>query len=560
MLPDFVPDGGEPSRDALVDGRCPLQRASCLLPMAAISLVALGGYAFTADQRSYYEDDFALRAWTVDHGWLGAYRDYQRCFGYIRPLGSLHILAWHRWLWDWPLLQQALMMTLHVAACLALFAWVRALCADIAAATAAALLLAAGHTYEGVVTWTSAGAGMLPAILLFLLSLTAYLRHLRLETRFGAWWAASFGLFCLSILFYDQHLGAAALFGLLALVTPCVTRRLRRGLGGLPFLVASAAVGLVQMHNAAQSTRPLEPSLRNVLAGAGVVLHEFWRLTLLKPLNDYKLRAGALAAVSEFLERDAWRLAGAIVTLVLGALAAGWVLQRRPASTPRTRHGLGLAVVGVSLTFVTLALMASQPHPLVHRRHTMFPALGLAMVVAALVYAARGLWTRRALAGLITAVALFASAYRLGYVYEWTTRARVQEAVLASLDVVQPPPTERDLLIIDGVRRYGQGFLNSWGLSSAYKLTRGTAVRIATILRCEGDTLVANGSWDVQSWPFDPSVARFFYWDARQRRLESSSFEAFVARNRQIHACAATTTAEPATFRPPNSAWTETLR
>ena len=87
---------------------------------------------------------------------------------------------------------------------------------------------------------------------------------------------------------------------------------------------------------------------------------------------------------------------------------------------------------------------------------------------------------------------------------------------------------DESILVIDGIRKYGRGFMNSWGLSSAFSLQHGVNVRIATVLRREADMLVANEPWDAYSWPVDETATRFFAWDEREQRLVPSNWQRFL--------------------------------
>ncbi len=87
--------------------------------------------------------------------------------------------------------------------------------------------------------------------------------------------------------------------------------------------------------------------------------------------------------------------------------------------------------------------------------------------------------------------------------------------------------------MIDGLRRYGRGFCDSWGLSGALKLRRGCDLRVTTVVRREGRRLVANNSWD-SSWEVDPHRAAFFVWYEPTASLKRISVDQYLARHPEL--------------------------
>lgn len=122
------------------------------------------------------------------------------------------------------------------------------------------------------------------------------------------------------------------------------------------------------------------------------------------------------------------------------------------------------------------------------------------------------------------------SIFRLGHTYEWTTRTRVTERLLACLDEAYPIAHPDDLLVMDGLRKYGRGFADSWGLSAAVSLRCGLPVRVTTRVRREGDQLYANDTWD-KAWEIDPAAARFFVWHEGSNSLRAVTREDFLTRH-----------------------------
>jgi len=544
--------------------------------LIGVVLVALAGYAFTLDQRAHYGDDYALRAMVVKHGWLAGYRHYSEQWGAIRPLGVLDILAWHKWLWGWPAVQQTLMLAMHVLVCLLLYRFVKDLTGDLSVGVVAAAVFAAWHSYTAAVAWSSHGAEALPAALTLLASLLLYNRYLHRGTRSGGWacWALSVCCFAASVMFHDQHLGAAALFSALALVsTPRVcaqdlsplrgsgsrfagnpgltpwaslfrrsaavgarpqrSARLRNLLGTWPFWAASGVVGLLAMATSSDTSRPVEPSVANVLTGLPQVVGTFWRTTVWQTLGQWALGTGVAVTFRTFLEADPHRLAAAIVVLLAGCALIWQCLRRVPSERAPFSGTLGLIVTGLLMVLTTLALMALVDRPLLLPRHTLWPAMGVAMVLAGVFGTLRGRWTRGAGAVALVALLFGLTLSRLGHTYEWTIRAHVTQRVLEAIATLEPTPSSGQLFVIDGVREYGRGFTCAWGLTNAVGLDRGVPVHVTTLLRRENGRLVANAAGQI-AWPVDPESTRFFLWDEKSEWLVASSLDEHIERHAEL--------------------------
>lgn len=522
------------------------RRRETIIALLAVCLIAVAGYAVTAAGRGFCSDDFALRKWFVEHGWLGAYGQYCQTLGINRPLGVLNILAWYGWLWSWPIAHQLLLTSLHAIVCILLFVLVRRLTADLVAAVTAAALFAAWHTATCVVVWTSAGGGLLPASAGLLLALILYLPHCANQspalknpnnekTRYRR---LSVAVFLLSVLFHDQHLGAAALFSALALLAPIgqkqklpLRSRLRSVARTWPYWAIAIAVGLISVRSSVGTSRPLKPAVGNLSDGVASVLRGFWAQSVTLPLEQFRLRSGPLAALSLWAEQDPTRLAFAASGVAAGCALLWITFRSRMDRSSRSGQLNLLAIIGALLLATSLGIMATRTNAALGPRHTFLPAMGVAMLVAA---AAAALWRvpspiiRSTMPIALIGLILGLSVFRLGHVYEWTIRSRISDRVLASLATIHPNPVEDELLVIDGVRKYGRGFMNSWGLSSAFSLDRGVNVRIATVLRRHANRLVANEPWDVYSWSVDTASTRFFTWDERAQRLLPSNWERFL--------------------------------
>jgi hypothetical protein len=492
--------------------------------------VAVAGAVFTLDGRGYYGDDFALRAMDLEHGWLGAYGHYAREWGLFRPLGVLDILAWHHGLWRWPVAQQALMVTLHAVMCLLFYRFVLKLTGDPAVAVVSGAVFAAWHACTDVVAWPSHGAEMLPAGIFFLGSLLLYLRHLRTVAPAGTqpFLLTAVLLFAVSVLFHDQHLGAAAMFSALAVLSRSPGGRVRRVVWTWPFWAVSALIGGVSVMTTAGTVRPLEPGLDNVIGGLIGVAETFWHTTLWQSAGQWVHRSGAVAMLQRQWTEDPQRLGLATLGVLVGCVLIA-CFRTRPHPTGTWRGMAKLTALGLVLAAVSMMLMAAAANPALLPRHTMWPGMGLAMVIGGVV----GFLRARSLHHLATAAAVLLvfglSMTRLGHVYEWNVRTGVMNGVLRSLARVEPAPADEQLIVIEGVRQYGRGFTAAWGLTNAYRVASGTSARITTLVRRENDGYVANAEGDI-AWPVDPATTRFFLWDEHTERLIPSNLDAYLSR------------------------------
>jgi hypothetical protein len=503
----------------------------------AVCLISLAGYVVTADQRGHYCDDFALRAQVVEHGWFGAYLDRWQEVGPIRPLGHLHIFAWHLWLWDSPAVAHVLAALWHVAVCLLLYRVVVELVRDARIGLAAAAIFAAWPSYTNVVCWTSTAASTLPTMAAFLGSLGFYVRYLCAEPRRSArrWWTLSLIGFGMSLLIYDQHLGSAAVFSALAVLMPRSGGRLRTLIGTLPFWACSAGVAIAYTAMSVGSDRPLHPSLSNVASSLGGTIMIFLDKAVSPGMADRWL--GRWGAPGEMIARDPYRLVLTLAGVLAGSLLT--VVALRSASTaPCARiDAVRLATAGGVLALVTLAILAARsPEPTIQARHTLIPAIAAGFGLV------RGARRRSVAVFAVTASVVALSVLRLGHVYEWTLRTRVTNGILDSVADLPRTPQPGELLVIDGVFDYGRGFQDSWGLSGAVSLAQGiracwacsNPVRVATTIRAEDGRLFANEAWDV-AWEVDLAATRFFRWDPSRHRLEPSSLPDHLSRHREIH-------------------------
>ena len=522
---------GEPSP---VQG-CWGRRAS-VPAMLAIALMCLCTYLPTVHQRSHYMDDYPNRM-AVERGnvW-GACLEYWAntgCgTGLVRPLGYVTIFSCQQWLWDYPVIQQAIMLAVCVAMCLLLYLVALRLTGDPGVALAAGAILAAWPSYTSVVVWVATGLQMLPAYATFLAALLLYLRHL---SAIGTWkwWAASLVVFAMSISFHNQHLGAVAAFSVLACMCGPAGRRMGLMLGPIPFWLLALVVGLTGMITARGSTHPLEPTVTNVIEGLGAVIGAFFSISLSEPVRCCLYGAGPRLSISRMMEADPALLVVSVLMLLTATGLAVTTLHRVRPSGPSEKASAKLAIVGAVIMLAGLVIMASRDRAVFWPRHTLLPAIGLSLVLGS---ALGVLQTRRVrtvgvvlLAGLLVGLSIF----RLGYTYEWTTRTRVTEEVLAALDELYPRARADDLLVIDGVRKYGPGFLRSWELCWALSIRRGTQVRVTTLVRREDDRLYANAAWE-RKWEIDPAAARFFSWCDDRRSLRAMTFEEFLARHPEL--------------------------
>ncbi len=511
-------------------------RVRCgLRPLTALLLIAwlcLSVYGPTIQQRSHYSDDFPNRLAVERSGWWGACGEYWTAIGIVRPLGYVAIMACQQWLWDAPLVQQGLLVTLLVTLCGLVYAFARQLTGDSWTALVAAAMLAAWPSYTSVVVWVASGMQMLPAYIGLLAAMLLFLRHLRLA-RERRWWAASWAAFGTSILFYDQHLGTAAVFTLMALVLAPVGRKWLSTAWTAPYWLASLAMGLVAMFTARGSERPLEPSVTNLVTGFGTVLAHCFDRSLGEPLRDCLIGAGPRESVSRMLADDPVLLALGLVLLLAGVGATAMVLGRTRLTENGPVQGASLAWIGLVIVSAGVGLLAMGTPDYVHPRHTLLPAIGLALAAGPAFSRLRGLIGRAPTVALLICVLTGLSVFRLGYTYEWTTRAQVTEHLLASLDELYPSGAMPDLLVIDGVRKYGRGFCDSSGLSGAVSYHHGHSVRVATLVRREGNRLYANRPWDAR-WAVDPRATPFLLWNEPQGELRPMTFDEFVARHPEI--------------------------
>jgi hypothetical protein len=243
------------------------------------------------------------------------------------------------------------------------------------------------------------------------------------------------------------------------------------------------------------------------------------------------------------IARDPYRLVLTLAGVLAGSLLT--VVALRSASTaPCARiDAVRLATAGGVLALVTLAILAARsPEPTIQARHTLIPAIGAAMMIAAGFGLVRGARRRSVAVFAVTASVVALSVLRLGHVYEWTLRTRVTNGILDSVADLPRTPQPGELLVIDGVFDYGRGFQDSWGLSGAVSLAQGiracwacsNPVRVATTIRAEDGRLFANEAWDV-AWEVDLAATRFFRWDPSRHRLEPSSLPDHLSRHREIH-------------------------
>ncbi|MCH7814882.1 MAG: hypothetical protein IID40_12780, partial [Planctomycetes bacterium] len=185
--------------------------------VTVIVLLACCALAPTIHLRSHYSDDFPNRLAVQQSGCWGAWESYRASTGWIRPLGYLALFATQQWLWDYPVAQQGLLLALNVALCLLTYAVATRLAGDRLAGLAAAAILAAWPSYTALTAWVAGGIQMLPAYVALLGAMVLYLGHLA-----GAGsrnrYAGAVALFALSVPLHDHHLGAPALFSVLALV------------------------------------------------------------------------------------------------------------------------------------------------------------------------------------------------------------------------------------------------------------------------------------------------------------------------------------------------------
>lgn len=517
---------------------------------AAITLMSFCTYLPTIHQRGHYSDDFPLRLTVVTPpgssappanqaelaatGWWAGCREYWSRRGWYRPLGLMAILGSHYWLWDTPVASQAILMSLHVICCLLLYLLALRLSGDRPASVMAAAILAAWPSYTPVVAWVTGGMHMLPAFCALALAMLLYLRYLAAPVGRGLY-LASLAVFIYSILFHDQHLGAVAAFTVLAALCGRSGRRARALAETIPFWLAALAAGLASVIGSHGGTRPLELSLIGLLRATAVVVWSFIEQSVVAPLTDSVARAGPAESVSRMLESDPALLAVSLVLLTIAVGVTTMIWHRGPVGQPQPAALVRLGALGGVIFLTGLAIMALQDPPVLKPRHTLLPAMGLSMVLAAMLGGLRpSRWRPLGVVALV-GLLLGLSGLRLGYTYEWTTGTRVTQQVLASLDRLYPTAQDGDLLVIDRVRKYGRGFADSWGLSGALRLRHGRAIKVTTFLRREGGRLLANAAWD-ETWEVDPGQARFFAWDERAWSLEPSSYDKVLTRHPELAA------------------------
>lgn len=499
-----------------------------VLAAVAIALMCLCTYAPTIHLRSHYSDDYANRMAVERSNWWGACQQYWDIHGLLRPLGLAAVLLCQQGLWEYPVAQQAIMAVLCVLLCLLVYLFALRVTGDRSVALAAGAILAAWPSYTSMVVWVAGGLEMLPAYASYLAALLLYLRHVG-SCGTCRWWIASLMVFALSVTFHDQHLGAVAAFSVLACLCSPAERRVGLVLGTIPFWLVAVAVGLTTMMTARGTERPLEPAAAGFLASFGTVVQAFWSASLGDPIRQCLYGAGPRESLSRMAVAHPALLVGAGATLVAATGLTISLLRRIQPPWAGRRRLATLAVAGVTIVLAGLGIMALQESASIKPRHTLVPAIGLAMILASAL-GALGSRRGRSIGGILLGCLLLGlSVFRLGYAYEWTTRTRVTEQLLASLDGLYPTARSDDLLVIDGVRKYGRGFADSWGLSGAVSLGRGVPVRVATLVRREGDRLYGNAAWD-QVWEIDPAAARFFVWQEARGCLRAATYEEFLAR------------------------------
>ncbi|HUU85151.1 MAG TPA: hypothetical protein VM243_16750 [Phycisphaerae bacterium] len=508
--------------------RVPPTRRRSLPAIGAIALMCLCTYAPTIHQRAHYSDDFPNRLAVEQSNWWGACREYWSSHGLLRPLGLAAVLICQQALWEYPIAQQAVMLALCLTLCLLVYLFALRVTGDWGVALAAGAILAAWPSYTSMVVWVAGGLEMLPAYCTALAALLLYLRYLG-SSRTRSWWFASLAVFAVSVNFHDQHLGTAAAFSLLACLGGPPGRRLRVTLGTVPFWLVALTAGLTTMTTARGTERPLDPTVTSLVSNLGVVLWSFFDMSVLEPFRQSLYGAGPRESLSRMAAADPILLIGCSLLLAAAVAATVHLLRRLPPASSNGRSLAVLAAVGAVIVLAGMGIMALQQDASIKPRHTLVPAIGLAMVLASAVGVSRGPRARTVSAAVLGCLLLVLSVFQLGYVYEWTTRARVTDQVLTSLDEVYPAASEGDLLVIDGVRKYGRGFTDSWGVSGALSLRREVPVRVATLVRRDGDRLYANAAWD-RVWEIEPAATRFFLWREGEGRLLPLTYEQFLAR------------------------------
>ena len=523
---------GEASR-----GRVRARPGGTGLAIAAIVLLCLCTYGPTIHQRTHYSDDFPNRLAVERSNWWGACQEYWDDIGFIRPLGYVVVMSCQQWLWNYPLAQHSILLALTMVLCLMVYVFALRVTGHERAALAGGAILAAWSSYTSVVVWPATGLEMLPAYIALLAALCLYLRHLRSAVS-RAWWFGSVVVFAVSVGFHDQHLGAAAAFTVLACIAAPVGRRLRSVLGTVPFWMMALAVGFVAMLTTRGTARPLEPTASRFLTGLGAAFAGFYNRSVGEPVRDCLHGAGPRESLSRMMAADPALMAVSIALLLLAVWLSLAAFRR--VGPRRREYGVAragwLAVVGATIVLAGVGMMALGDRGYFMPRHTLLPAIGVSMMLGSVFGGApglRGLGGRTVGAALLAGLLIGPSVLRLGDTYEWTTRARVTERLLASLDELYPTPEMADLLVIDGVRKYGRGFCNSSGLSGAVSLHRGIEVKVITLVRRERDRLYGNRPWDVR-WEIDPDSTPFLVWNEAEGALRAVTFEEFVARHPEL--------------------------
>ena len=497
------------------------------LGVAAVVLLCVCAYGPTIHQRTHYSDDFPNRLAVERSNWWGACQEYWDYIGFIRPLGYVAVMSCQQWLWDYPLAQQSILLAL----CTTLYLFALRVTGNRRAALAAGAILAAWSSYTSVVVWPATGLEMLPAYIALLAALLLYLGHLR-SAGSRAWWIGSVVVFAVSVGFHDQHLGAAAAFTVLACVAAPVGRRLRSVLGTVPFWMVALVVGFVAMMTARGTARPLGPTASRFMTGLGAAFAGFYNRSVGEPVRDCLRGAGPRESLSRIMVADPALVAVSIALLLL-AVWLSLAAFRRVGPRPReygAARAAWLAVVGATIVLTGVGMMALGDRGYFMPRHTLLPAIGVSMMLGSVFGLLPGLGGRTVGTALLAGLLIGLSVLRLGHTYEWTTRARVTERLLASLDELYPTSEMADLLVVDGVRKYGRGFCNSSGLSGAVSLHRGIEVKVTTLVRREDDRLYGNRPWDVK-WEIDPDSTPFLVWNEAEGALRAVTFEEFVARH-----------------------------
>jgi hypothetical protein len=265
----------------------------------------------------------------------------------------------------------------------------------------------------------------------------------------------------------------------------------------------------------------LNPSLWDGLARLASFTGRFLAVGLVTPIRDSLNAAGPAASISRMASRDsAGLLLFAIIILGgLGTLLA--FIHRDSTSKTNVRVRCAGPAIGLTILLAGVFILAAKPGGGFQPRHSVLPAIGLAILVAPIVTRLRPLAGRLA-APLLAALLLTLGAMQAGYTYDWSIRTRVTEQLLADLAHLCPEVSENEVIYIHGLLGYGRGFNDSWGLSGALTLQRGMPLRVATKIRRQDDMLYANAEWD-EPWLIDPAATRCFQWDQQTETLAPAS-------------------------------------